>query len=167
MALCGLSSLGQSKSIYASSSPLLSLHPLPYCRSPDKRGLDVNKAKGSDRALDTCSRPNRFSFSGSIKQGLICGREGWKKKHERFRSRPAFKPLHAFKIFLELPQKEYNLCALLLKKKKKRTADDGGFIISFDGNNRPHVNDIYVHVESMCFQRWCDSFPDRGVAMGT
>ena len=47
-----------------------------------------------------------------------------------------------------------------------RKKENGGLTISSDGNNKPHVNDIYIHSESMCCQRWCDTFPDWGSCYG-
>lgn len=52
-------------------------------------------------------------------------------------------------------------CVILYKE-----TDNGGLVISSDGNNKPHVNDIYIHSESMCCQRWCDTFPDWGSCYG-
>lgn len=66
MALCGLSSLGQSNLFMLPAHPrYLSIYSF---RSPHKRGLIVNKAKGFDRALDTCSGPNHSARSGSISE---------------------------------------------------------------------------------------------------
>lgn len=42
-----------------------------------------------------------------------------------------------------------------------------GFVISLWQQQRPMLNDIYIHIQSVCCQRWCDSFSDWGVAMGT
>lgn len=75
--LCALSSVGQSKSIYASSSPLPSLHPLRWRRSPHKRGAHCEPAKGSDGAFDTCTRHVQ-AFS-------------WKKKNKSETNRPEIK----------------------------------------------------------------------------
>ena len=57
------------------------------------------------------------------------------------------------------------MCSLSCVVLNKET-DNGGLIISADGNNKPHVNDIYIHSESMCCQRWCDTLPDWGSCYG-